>query len=132
MQKIQSAHDAIRSNLKQNLTPHDPKKMPLAAKQLVSFQNRQWINVLLMSIWSVNMKTIMLRYQELHDQDGVILWYCFLQHFARTTVENFINDFPSSKTMFYSTPISSITLSVVYSKQIKYPTSYTSLWFLKV
>ncbi len=93
MQKIQSALDAIRSNLKQNLTPPDAKKMPLAAKQLVSFQNRQWINVLLMSIWSVNMKTIMLRYQELHDQDGVILWYCFLQHFARTTVENLINAF---------------------------------------
>lgn len=36
------------------------------------------------------MKTIMLQYQELHDQDGVILWYCFLMHFARTTIENLI------------------------------------------
>jgi hypothetical protein len=43
-----------------------------------------------MSVWSTAMKTIMLRYQELHDQDGVVLWYCFLQHFAGTTIENLI------------------------------------------
>jgi hypothetical protein len=36
------------------------------------------------------MKTTMLRYQELHDQDSVVLWYCFLQHFAGTTIENLI------------------------------------------
>jgi hypothetical protein len=36
------------------------------------------------------MKTIMLCYQELHDNDGVVLWYCFLQHFAGTTKENLI------------------------------------------
>jgi hypothetical protein len=36
------------------------------------------------------MKTIMLRYQELHDHDGVVLWYCFLTHFAGTTTENLI------------------------------------------
>jgi hypothetical protein len=36
------------------------------------------------------MKTIMLHYQELHDQDEVVLWFCFLQHFAGTTVENLI------------------------------------------
>ncbi len=64
--------------------------MPLASRQLVSFQNRHWIYVLLMSVWSASMKAIMLRYQELHDQDGVVLWYCFLQHFAGTTIENLI------------------------------------------
>ncbi len=36
------------------------------------------------------MKTIMLRYQELHDQDGIFLWFCFLMHFAGTTTENLI------------------------------------------
>jgi hypothetical protein len=41
-----------------------------------------------MSIWSAAMKTKMLCYQELHHQDGVVLWYCFLQHFAGTTIEN--------------------------------------------
>lgn len=90
MSKIQAARDTIRSNLKKFSSPPDPVKMPLASKQLVSFQNRQWIYVLLMAVWSANMKTIMLRYQELHDQDGVVLWYCFLQHFAGTTVENLI------------------------------------------
>jgi hypothetical protein len=43
-----------------------------------------------MSVWTTAKKTIMLRYQELHDQDGVVLWYCFLQHFAGTTIENLI------------------------------------------
>jgi hypothetical protein len=90
MTKIQAAHDTIRSNLKKFSSPPDPVKMPLASKQLISFQNRQWIYVLLMAVWSANMKTIMLRYQELHDQDGVVLWYCFLHHFAGTTVENLI------------------------------------------
>jgi hypothetical protein len=28
-----------------------------------------------MSVWSTGMKTLMLCYQELHDQDGVVLWY---------------------------------------------------------
>ncbi len=32
----------------------------------------------------------MLCYQELHDQDGVVLWFCFLTHFAGTTTENLI------------------------------------------
>jgi hypothetical protein len=64
----------LRSILKKILSLPDPKTMPLASKQLVSFQNRQWIYVLLMSVWSAAMKTIMLHYQELHDKDGVVLW----------------------------------------------------------
>jgi hypothetical protein len=44
-----------------------------------------------MSVWSATMKTIMLHYQELDDQDGIFLWYCFLQHFTRMTVENLID-----------------------------------------
>lgn len=64
--------------------------MPLAAKKLVSFQNCQWIYILLQMICTAHMKTIMSRYQELHEQDGIILWFCFLQHFAGTTTENLI------------------------------------------
>lgn len=90
IQKVQAAHDIIRSNLKKFTSPSDPLKMPLASKQLVSFQNRRWIYVLLMAIWTTTMKTIMICYQELHEQDSVVLWYCFLQHFAGTMVENFI------------------------------------------
>jgi hypothetical protein len=90
LQKLQQARDSIRSSLQKFTSAPDPVKMPEASKKLVSFQNRQWIYILLMSIWSAAMKTIMLRYQELHDQDGVALWYCFLQHFAGTTVENLI------------------------------------------
>ncbi len=36
------------------------------------------------------MKVIMQRYQELHDQDVVLLFFLFLQHFAGTTTENLI------------------------------------------
>jgi hypothetical protein len=36
--KIQAARDLIRSNLKKFSTPPDPKKMPLAAKELVSLR----------------------------------------------------------------------------------------------
>ncbi len=86
--KVQAARDIIRSNLQKFSSPPDPVKMPLASKQLVSFQNHQWIYDLLMAVWSAIMKTVMLRYQELHDQDGVVIWYCFQQHFAGTTVEN--------------------------------------------
>jgi hypothetical protein len=88
--KVQATWDLIRNNLKKFSSPPNPMKIPLASQQLVSFQNRQLIYVLLMSVWTAAMKTIMLCYQELHDQDGIILWFCFLQHFAGTTVENLI------------------------------------------
>jgi hypothetical protein len=90
IEKMQAARDNIRNALKKFTSAPDPIKMPLASQQLVSFQNRQWIYTLLQNVWSINMKTIMLRYQELHEQDGVILWYCFLTHFAGTTTENLI------------------------------------------
>jgi hypothetical protein len=90
IEKMQQARDTIRQALQKFSSPPDPVKMPLASKQLVSFQNRQWIYTLLQTIWTPNMKTIMLHYQELHDQDGVVLWFCFLKHFAGTTTENLI------------------------------------------
>jgi hypothetical protein len=91
MSKIQAAYDSIHSSLRKFTTVPDLVKMLEASKKLVSFQNHQWIYILFMSVWSACMKTIMLCYQELHDQDGVVLWFCFLQHFAGTTVENLID-----------------------------------------
>jgi hypothetical protein len=64
--------------------------MPLASKQLVSFQNRQWIYTLLQTVWTSAMKMIMSRFHELHDQDGVTLCFCFLKRFAKTNHENLI------------------------------------------
>jgi hypothetical protein len=90
LEKMQQARDDIRQALKKFSSPPDPVKMPLASQQLVSFQNRQWLFTLLQNVWSIHMKTIMARYQELHDQDGVVLWFCFLTHFAGTTTENLI------------------------------------------
>ena len=90
IENIQAARDKLRSSLQKFSSPPDPIKMPLASRQLVSYQNRQWIYVLLMAMWTSTMKTIMLRYQDLHNNDGVVLWYCFLQYFAGTTIENLI------------------------------------------
>jgi hypothetical protein len=90
LEKVQQARDDIRASLKKFSSAPDPDTMPLASQRLVSFQNRQWLYTLLQNLWSSNMKTIMLHYQELHVQDGVILWYCFLTHFASTTTENLI------------------------------------------
>jgi hypothetical protein len=43
-----------------------------------------------MSVLSLTMQAIMDRYQETHEQDGVMLWFCFLQEFAGTTTANVI------------------------------------------
>lgn len=90
LENVQKARDDIRIALPKFSSPPDPVTMPLASQRLVSFQNRQWIYTLLQNSWSTNMKTIMLRYQELHNQDGVVLWFCFLTHFAGTTTKNLI------------------------------------------
>jgi len=74
VEKVQAAHDKIRGSLQKFSSPPDRIKMPLASRQLVSFQYRQWIYVLLMTVWTSAMKTIMLQYQELHDNDGIVLW----------------------------------------------------------
>jgi hypothetical protein len=90
IEKLQQARDKIQSSLQKFTSLPDPTKMPLASKQLVSFQNHQWIYVLLQTVWSASMKIIMSRFHELHDQDGVIRWFCFLKQFAGTTRENLI------------------------------------------
>jgi hypothetical protein len=82
LEKVQQAWDEIHSALKKFSSTPDPVKMPQASQKLVSFQNRKWLYKFLRNTWTPNMKTIMLRYQELHDQDGVVLWYCFLTHFV--------------------------------------------------
>jgi hypothetical protein len=60
------------------------------ASYLVSFQNRQWIYVLLQNTWSTNMKITMQRYQELHEEDGVLFYLLYLQHFTGTSTDNLI------------------------------------------
>jgi hypothetical protein len=90
IEKLQAVRDSIHTSLSKFTSPPDPVKMPEASKKLVSFQNRQWIYVLLQNVWTVTMKSIMSRFQEQHNNDGVILWFCFLQCFAGTTCENLI------------------------------------------
>jgi hypothetical protein len=90
LEKLQQGRDSIRSSLQKFTSAPDPVKMPEASKKLVSFQNRQWIYVLLQNVWTLAMKELMSRFQEQHDQDGVILWFCFLQRFAGTSTENLI------------------------------------------
>lgn len=86
----ETKYGQVLTSIQKFSSPPDPTKMPLASKQLVSFQNWQWIYILLMTVWTSTMKTIMLCYQEPHDHDGIILWYCFLQHVAGTMTENLI------------------------------------------
>jgi hypothetical protein len=87
---MQAARDHTTSSLEQFTAPPDPVKSPVNASYLVSFQNRQWIYVLFQNTWSSNMKLIMQRYQELHEEDSVVHYFLFLQHFAGTTTENLI------------------------------------------
>jgi hypothetical protein len=88
--KVLAARDSVRNTINKLTATPDPKKMPITAQRLVSYQNRDWIYVLLMSVWSVTMQAIMDCYQETHEQDGVVLWFCFLQEFACTTTANVI------------------------------------------
>ena len=88
LEKLQQARDINKSIVLQQTSRPNPTKMPIAAKNLVSFQNRSWIYVLLQTVWTAAMKVIMSKYQEVHDNDGVILWFCFLHHFAGTAKEN--------------------------------------------
>jgi hypothetical protein len=90
LEKVIATCDQVRDSVNKLTATPDPKKMPLCSQRLVSFQNRDWIYVLLMNVWSLTMQAIMNRYQETHDHDGVVLWFCFLQEFAGTTTANII------------------------------------------
>jgi len=87
---VKDMHDRLLRGLEHLKTAPDPKKNPDDAQKLVSFQNRQWIYCLLQNSWTSNMKTIMQKYHEVHGNDGVILYYCFLRHFAGTNAENIV------------------------------------------
>jgi len=67
-----------------------PKAGSIESEHLTSFQNRMWIYDLLLSSWTENMLSIMSKYLENHDGDGVVLYYCFLKHFAGATKANII------------------------------------------
>jgi len=88
--KVLAARDSVQNTVNKLTATPDPKKMPITAQRLVSYQNRDWIYILLMSVWSVTMQAIMDRCQETHEQEGVVLWFCFLQEFAGTTTANVI------------------------------------------
>jgi len=88
LEKLQKARNSIHYSLKKFTSAPDPVKMPEASKKLVSFQNRQWIYVLLQNVWAAAMKAIISCFQEQHDQDSVVLWFCFLQNFAGNTTKN--------------------------------------------
>jgi hypothetical protein len=90
LEKVQAARNRVRSQVEKLTSAPDPVKMPNCSQALVSYQNREWIYVLLMNVWSLAMQAIMNRYQEAHDQDGVVLWFCFLQEFSGTTTANII------------------------------------------
>jgi hypothetical protein len=87
LEKVQAAQDRVRSQVEKLASVPDPVKMPKCSQALVSYQNRKWIYVLLMNVWSL---AIMNRYQEAHEQDGVVLWFCFLQEFSGATTANII------------------------------------------
>ncbi len=89
-EKLQEVCDSIHTSLSKFTSPPDPVKMLEASKKLVSFQNRQWMYVLLQNVCTITMKSIMSRFQEQHNNDSVILWFCFLQCFAGTTRGNLI------------------------------------------
>jgi hypothetical protein len=88
LEKLQAARDANKNIVLKQTSRPDPIKMPIVSKNLVSYQNRSWIYILLQTVWTTAMKVIMSKYQEVHDNDGVILWFCFLRHFAGTAKEN--------------------------------------------
>jgi hypothetical protein len=67
-----------------------PKANSIESNHLTSFQNRMWIYDLFVDSWSDTMLSIMSKYLENHDGDGLVLYYCFFKHFAGATKENII------------------------------------------
>jgi hypothetical protein len=92
MDNVSAARDYVRLIVNGISTvPTDPNSIEAFAT--VSFQNRQMIYTLLTSSWTIDMKSIMSKYLEIHGRDGVVLYYCFLKHFAGTTTEHLIEAF---------------------------------------
>jgi hypothetical protein len=89
MENVQAAHDLVRKTVKSIRSPS--KAGSREAKCLVSFQNRGWLYDLLLGSWTPKMVSLMSKYLECHDKDGVVLLYCFIKHFAGATKESIID-----------------------------------------
>jgi len=88
LENVQQVRDIVRKSAT-NLHGK-PKAGSIKSDHLTSFQNRMWIYDLLLSSWTENMLSIMSKYLEHHDGDGVVLYYYFLKHFAGATKANII------------------------------------------
>lgn len=88
LENVRQVHDIIRKTVK-NLQSK-PKAGSVESEHLTSFQNRMWFYDLLLSSWTDNMLSTMSKYLENHDGNGVVLYYCFIKHFAGATKANII------------------------------------------
>jgi hypothetical protein len=89
MENVQAARDLVRTTVKK--IKSKPKSGSYDADCLVSFQNRGWFYDLLLGSWTPSMLATMNKYLENHDKDGIVLYYCFLKHFAGAATENIID-----------------------------------------
>ena len=88
IENIKAMRDDVRRTIKTMRVR--PKANSIEAEHLVSYQNRQWIFDMLVNSWTSTMITTMTKYLETHDNDGVVLLYCFIKHFAGASKENII------------------------------------------
>ena len=89
MENVQAARNTVRETVKK--IKSKPKAGSYDAECLVSFQNRVWFYDLLLGSWTSFMLATMSKYLENHDKDGVVLYYCFIKHFAGAATENIID-----------------------------------------
>jgi hypothetical protein len=88
LENVQQVQNIVRRTA--NNLHSKPKAGSVESEHLTSFQNRMWFYDLLLSSWTENMLSVMSKYLENHDGDGVVLYYCFLKHFAGATKANII------------------------------------------
>jgi hypothetical protein len=88
LENVQQVRDIVRK-MANNLHTK-PKAGSIESEHLTSFQNCMWFYDLLLGSWSDNMLSIMSKYLENHDGDGVVLYYCCIKHFAGATKANII------------------------------------------
>jgi hypothetical protein len=88
LENVQQVRDIIRNTM--NNLHTKPKVGSFESKHLTSFQNRMWFYDVLLSSWTENMLSVMSKYLENHGGNGVVLYYCFLKHFAGATKANII------------------------------------------
>lgn len=80
---------------------------------------------------------ILLCYQELHDHDGVVLWYCFIQYFAGTTIENLLEAYSQLSetkvqlpffTMYFYLQIPFKILFIIFSRPINHQVYFLAVF----